>query len=127
MLEVAAELERLAPPQIANPRKEIITLLRDFNKALAKHIEGLPPDVTTTDYSDTTQTGLIHNFHQAYERFRRHVHRTAPQFRPWSSKQKVADDLSQAMLSHAKEDDDAVGLGAVNQLYLDEVLDLARR
>jgi len=55
------------------------------------------------------------------------VHQTAPQFRPWSSNRLVSAQLQRDMIASAAKDDDAVGLGRVNVLHLDEVLDLAKR
>ena len=127
MAQVTRELDAIAPPNIVDPRKQIITLLRDFTKTLARHIEGLPPDIAILDPDDTMQTGLVHGLHLTFERFRGKVHQTAPQFRPWSSKQKVDVKMRRALLASAAEDDNAVGLGTVNRLYLDEVLDLAKR
>lgn len=117
----------MVPPRFEDPRKVVITLLRDFNKILSKHIEGLPPAVTPSDPTDTTVTGLIHSLNQAFERFREKVHETAPQFRPWSAVQAVEQTLEQEMLDSAKLDDDAVGLGSTNSLHVDQVMDLAKR
>ncbi|KAG9012240.1 hypothetical protein FRB90_006763 [Tulasnella sp. 427] len=124
---ISTKLDSMVPPQFNDPRKVVITLLRDFNKTLSKHIEGLPPSVSPTDPTDTTATGLIHNLNQAFERFREKLHKTAPQFRPWSSVQSVEQKLEQEMLDSAKQDDDAVGLGNTNSLHVDQVMDLAKR
>ncbi|KIO31593.1 hypothetical protein M407DRAFT_67741 [Tulasnella calospora MUT 4182] len=124
---ISTKLRSMVPPRFEDPRKVVITLLRDFNKTISKHIEGLPPSVSPADPTDTTLTGLIHSLNQAFERFREKVHQTAPQFRPWSSIQAVEQTLEQEMLDSAKQDDDAVGLGSTNSLHVDQVMDLAKR
>ncbi|KAG9043509.1 hypothetical protein FS837_009469 [Tulasnella sp. UAMH 9824] len=125
--KVSQRLNALAPPQIADPRRVVITLLRDFTKKLSKHIEGLPPVINPSDPTDTTSTGLLHSLNEAYDRFRERVHETAPQFKPWSSTASVDSQTEQRMLDSAKQDDDAVGLGTTNSLHVDEVMDLAKR
>ncbi|KAG8974096.1 hypothetical protein FRC05_007844 [Tulasnella sp. 425] len=125
--KVNHRLQELTPPKIADPRRVVITLLRDFTKTLSKHIEGLPPVINPSDPTDTTATGLLHSLNEAYDRFREKVHETAPQFRPWSTTANVDAQTEQRMLDNAKQDDDAVGLGKTNSLYVDEVMDLAKR
>lgn len=124
---ITAKLRTMVPPRFEDPRRVIITLLRDFTKVLSKHIEGLPPAVSPSDPTDTTATGLIHSLNEAFERFKEKVHETAPQFRPWSRRKSFDHRLEREMLDSAGEDDDAVGLGITNSLYVDEVMDLARR
>ncbi|KAG8913276.1 hypothetical protein FRC01_004628, partial [Tulasnella sp. 417] len=41
--KVTLRLQELAPPEISDPRRVVITLLRDFTKKMSKHIEGIPP------------------------------------------------------------------------------------
>ncbi|KAG8918974.1 hypothetical protein FRC01_001552 [Tulasnella sp. 417] len=94
---------------------------------MSKHIEGIPPMVNPSDPTDTTATGLLHSLNEAYERFRVELHKTAPQFRPWSTTTKVDSQTQKRMLDSAKQDDDAVGLGRTNTLHADEVMDLAKR
>lgn len=83
--------------------------------------------VNPSDPTDTTVTGLLHSLNEAYERFRVKLHKTAPQFRPWSTTTSVDSLTEKQMLDSAKQDDDAVGLGSTNKLHADEVMDLARR
>ncbi|KIO31590.1 hypothetical protein M407DRAFT_218712 [Tulasnella calospora MUT 4182] len=125
--KVNQRLQELTPPKIADPRRVVITLLRDFTKKLSKHIEGIPPMVNPTDPTDTTSTGLLHNLNEEYERFRVKLHKTAPQFRPWTTTTNVDSQTQKKMLDSAKQDDDAVGLGTTNSLHADEIMDLARR
>ncbi|KAG9043510.1 hypothetical protein FS837_009470 [Tulasnella sp. UAMH 9824] len=125
--KVEKRLKELAPPKIADPRRVVITLLRDFTKKLSKHIEGIPPMVNPSDPTDTTATGLLHSLNEEYERFRVKLHKTAPQFRPWTTTAKVDSQTQKRMLDSAKQDDDAVGLGKTNSLHADEIMDLARR
>ncbi|KIO31586.1 hypothetical protein M407DRAFT_19334 [Tulasnella calospora MUT 4182] len=125
--KVNLRLQELAPPEISDPRRVVITLLRDFTKKLSKHIEGIPPMVNPSDPTDTIATGLLHSLNEAYERFRVELHKTAPQFRPWSTTTRVDSQTQKRMLDSAKQDDDAVGLGMTNTLHADEVMDLARR
>ncbi|KAG8987402.1 hypothetical protein FRB90_003368 [Tulasnella sp. 427] len=125
--KVNKRLSELAPPTISDPRKVVITLIRDFTKKLSKHVEGIPPMVNPADPTDTTATGLLHNLNEAYERFRVKLHKTAPQFRPWSTTSNVDSQTQKRLLDTAKQDDDAVGLGKTNSLHADEVMDLAKR
>lgn len=124
---IVAKLRTMVPPRFEDPRRVVITLLRDFTKIVSKHVEGLPPSVSPSDPTDTTSTGLIHSLNLAFERFRERVHETAPQFRPWSRRKSFDHSLEEDMLHSAREDDDAVGLGITNSLYVDEVMDLAKR
>ncbi|KIO31592.1 hypothetical protein M407DRAFT_19341 [Tulasnella calospora MUT 4182] len=125
--KVDQRLKDLAPPKISDPRRVVITLLRDFTKNLSKHIEGIPPMVNPADPTDTTSTGLLHSLNEEYERFRVKLHKTAPQFRPWTTTANVDSQKEQTMLDSAKQDDDAVGLGKTNSLHADEIMDLAKR
>ncbi|KAG8918972.1 hypothetical protein FRC01_001550 [Tulasnella sp. 417] len=125
--KVSQRLKELAPPKIADPRRVVITLLRDFTKNLSKHIEGIPPMVKPADPTDTTSTGLLHSLNEEYDRFRVKLHKTAPQFRPWTTTANVDSQTAQTMLDSAKQDDDAVGLGTTCSLHADEVMDLAKR
>ncbi|KAG9043513.1 hypothetical protein FS837_009473, partial [Tulasnella sp. UAMH 9824] len=125
--KVNQRLKELTPPKIEDPRRVVITLLRDFTKKLSKHIEGIPPMVNPADPTDTTATGLLHSLNEAYERFRVKLNKTAPQFRPWTTVAAVDSQTQKKMLDSAKEDDDAVGLGTTNSLHADEVMDLAKR
>ncbi|KAG8948033.1 hypothetical protein FRC04_010075 [Tulasnella sp. 424] len=127
LTKVNNRLKELTPPKIADPRRVVITLLRDFTKQLSKHIEGIPPMVNPSDPTDTTATGLLHSLNEAYERFRVKLHKTAPQFRPWTTTANVDSQKQKQMLDSAKQDDDAVGLGTTCSLHADEIMDLARR
>ncbi|KAG8948034.1 hypothetical protein FRC04_010076 [Tulasnella sp. 424] len=127
LTKVNNRLKELAPPKIADPRRVVITLLRDFTKQLSKHIEGIPPMVNPSDPTDTTATGLLHSLNEAYERFRVKLHKTAPQFRPWTTTANVDSQKQKQMLDNAKQDDDAVGLGTTCSLHADEIMDLAKR
>ncbi|KAG8891273.1 hypothetical protein FRC01_014793, partial [Tulasnella sp. 417] len=83
--------------------------------------------VNPSDPTDTTSTGLLHSLNEEYERFRVKLHKTAPQFRPWTTTANVDSQTQKRMLDSAKQDDDAVGLGTTNSLHADEIMDLARR
>lgn len=108
-------------PNHADPRREIITVIRDFSKKVSKHIAGLPPPSVSSATRPTD--GLIHQLNGAYERFRMAVHQTAPRFRPWmsSSYPQNVDNMCAA----AGYDDPAGTGGPI--FYLDEVMDLAKR
>ncbi len=75
----------------------------------------------------TTATSLLHSLNEAYKRFTVKLHKTAPQFRPWSTTANIDSQTQKRMLDSAKEDDDAVGLGSTNILHADEVMGLAMR
>lgn len=75
---VNKRLDNYPVPNYSDPRREIITLIRDFIKVVSSHIRGDRPVASS-------ETSLIHHLNGAYGHFRLAVHRTAPQFRPWDS------------------------------------------
>ncbi|KAG8898577.1 hypothetical protein FRB99_007343 [Tulasnella sp. 403] len=123
---VKEELSEMNPPDFKDPRREIINLLRDFNKKLTKHIEGLPSGILQSlphqvSNGSSNAGSLIYTLHEAFERFRVDIHRTAPAFRPWSSKDNIGSDLTKQLIACAAEDD-AVESRNINKLYLDQNL-----
>jgi hypothetical protein len=124
--DVKSELDAFPKPTYADPRKEVIMLLRDFNKTLAKHIEGLPPS-PSSDQTTIRSSALIHSINMIYEKFRDKLHQTAPQFYPWPSQTALAEPLKTRLIASAREDDAPPVVGAVKTFYLDEVMDLAKK
>jgi hypothetical protein len=122
---VDRELGDLPEPNFDDPRREILTLLRDFNKKISKHIEGLPP---SNSYSprNPASFGLMHSINEAFERFRLSVHQTAPRFRPWSSKAVLPKSQMKTMTQTASQDD-AEGAAFGPIFHVDEIMDLAKR
>jgi hypothetical protein len=122
---VNKELDGLPYPKFDDPRREILTLLRDFSKKISKHIEGLPPS-SSNNSRDLGSLGLIHSINEASERFRREVHQTAPRFRPWSSKAALTDTQRYSMTATASQDNaEGAALGPI--FHVDEIMDLAKR
>lgn len=62
--------------------------------------------------------------HAGYQSFAQELYGTAPQFRPWQSSDGVDET---ALIGSLKADDDAVGLGSVSKLHLNEVAELAQK
>ncbi|KAG9026862.1 hypothetical protein FS837_004488 [Tulasnella sp. UAMH 9824] len=127
--DVEKELKNYPAPTYDDPKREIIMLLRNFAKDVAKHIEGLPPSCTD-DPVDPFTAGLIYSINKKYDAFRLQVHRTAPQFRPWEKRMDKSGVISPSerwkLLSALKEYDSPSGCGG-KEFYLEEVMDLAER
>jgi hypothetical protein len=122
---VDGELNGLPEPNFNDPRREVLTLLRDFSKMVSKHIEGLPPS-HLYDPRNPASFGLMHLVNEAFERFQLAVDRTAPQFRPWSSKLDLTPTQENLMIAAASED--SAGSAAHGPIfYIDTVMDLAKR
>ncbi|KIO22289.1 hypothetical protein M407DRAFT_28165 [Tulasnella calospora MUT 4182] len=122
---VDQELKKYPAPTYDDPKREIIMLLRDFTKDVAKHVEGLPPSCTD-DPVDPFTAGLIYSINKQYDAFRLQVHRTAPQFRPWESHDSIDRSVQRSLLKEVKEDDPPSGCKG-NEFYIEEVMDLAER
>lgn len=91
-------------------------LVREFSTALSQELHGFP--------SPSPVKGLMPSIHAEYRKFAEKLYGTAPQFRPWKSTDRV--DQS-ALIKKLTEDDDAVGLGSVSKLHLNEITELAQR
>ncbi|KAG8898578.1 hypothetical protein FRB99_007344 [Tulasnella sp. 403] len=140
LLMVNDELRDMPTPNLKDPRRDVINVLRDFNKKVSKHIEGLPPSsilpspsagvvpsVSMAHPTDGVAPGsLIHTLHEAFERFRINVHRTAPCFRPWSSDAILGSPVESELISATTEDDPPNPRG-INELYLDQVWQFAKK
>ena len=122
------ELRELPLPTHADPRREIVTLIRDFARKVSKHVVGYPPPSFSS--GKLHQDGLIHQLNGAYDKFRLSIHQTAPRFRPWMSSRHSSPPTPKTMTINqmitSAANDDAVG-GSGMILYLDEVMDLAKR
>lgn len=91
-------------------------LVRAFSSAVSHDLHGLP--------NISGSKGLMPSIHTEYRSFAQELYSTAPQFRPW----KLTDRVDKAALMKSlKADDDAVCLGSINKLYLNEIADLAER
>lgn len=122
---VNQQLALFPMPTFDDPRKEVIGLLRDFTRTFAKHIEGLPPSCTA-DPDDPAMSSLMHSFNLIYRAFRTELHRTAPQFRPWSTDDDFSRTLeSQLLATLAENDPKEPCIG--RKFYADQILDLAER
>ncbi|KAG8894787.1 hypothetical protein FRB99_001000, partial [Tulasnella sp. 403] len=145
LLTVNDELRDMPTPNLKDPRRDVINVLRDFNKKVSKHIEGLPPSIVPTSPStgkappvkappvstgpptDGVVSGsLVYTLHEAFERFRTNVHRTAPCFRPWSSDAILKSSVESELISAATEDDPPNPKG-INELYLDQVWQFSKK
>ncbi|KAG8994201.1 hypothetical protein FRB90_000509 [Tulasnella sp. 427] len=131
--DVISELKEYPAPTSDDPKREIIMHLRNFSKDVAKHVEGLPPSCMD-DPEDPYPAGLVYNINKRYGSFRRQVHRTAPQFRPWMKSEPdqvwIGEDgetyLLASLLAEVKQDDPPYGCTG-KEFYVDEVMDLAER
>lgn len=131
--EAKASQAKLAPLNVDQPQTEVIRLLQDFNRALSKHIDGVPPTIPSFESpslgsTDAPSTGLMNTLNKSYDRFRRRVRDTAPHFKPWSSKRQLNDSEDEGdPMSGIKLDDDLLGGSSSRVFYLDEVMDIAQQ
>ncbi|KAG8913176.1 hypothetical protein FRC00_002893 [Tulasnella sp. 408] len=123
--DVDEELKNYPAPTYDDPKREIIMLLRNFTKDVAKHVEGLPPSCTDNP-ADPSTAGLVYSLNKEYDAFRLRVHRTAPQFRPWESGDSLHSGVRRNLLKEVKADDPPSGCTG-NEFYIEEVMDLAER
>lgn len=123
--KVDVDLLGFSAPNLGDPRREVIILLRDFGYKLSRIIGGQPSDSLTSE--DTIRSGLVHDLHEVYERFKTHVLQTTLQFRPRSSKKQLNEETEKELMDAIAKGDEAIGLGIVNSLHIDEVMDLAKR
>ncbi|KIO22299.1 hypothetical protein M407DRAFT_216722 [Tulasnella calospora MUT 4182] len=129
--EAKIALAKFAPVNTEQPQTEVIRLLQEFARTLAKHIDGVPPSLASFDSleedpTDTASTGLMNALNNSYDRFRQRIRDTAPQFRPWSSsieaKQEELD-----LMADMKLDDDPLGVPGARVFYLDQVMNMAQK
>lgn len=103
------------PPQ--NAMNEVAKLIKDFDTSMRLHIEGVPD-----------REGIIQQIRFPCGRFRRTIHGTAPEFRPFSKPQEEQGAFPPpTFLEHEEEDlsgDDSNYSGWLSQnvlIYVDEV------
>lgn len=120
---VNKELIDLPAPNLEDPKAEVISLFRNFERKLSVHIQGLP-DVHD---ADNVTPGIVYNVNTTFELFRDDVRRTAPRFHPWSAKARLTKEVVEELKS-AAVDDSGVSEGTNSKAwYLDQVMDLAKR
>lgn len=130
-------LNTLPKPPSSDPQNEVASLLHQFVRDLAKHVEGVPEE------------GLLQAIRPAQERFRRAVRATAPEFQPFEkrhAKKKrigkanflrseeghedfaspdIGEHESELSASSSSESGDVVLTG--KEIYIDEVLERANQ
>ncbi|KAF8161524.1 P-loop containing nucleoside triphosphate hydrolase protein [Crassisporium funariophilum] len=125
-------LQLLPKAPASDPRNEISSLLHVFTSDLSRHVEGVPDE-----------DGLLQAIRPAQERFRRAIRGTAPNFRPFESKDKKKKHLRRAsfLIDEEEEDgndefsesEDELGAattrkrGVADKIYIDEVMERAHR
>ncbi|KAG8916491.1 hypothetical protein FRC02_003804 [Tulasnella sp. 418] len=127
---VERELHDVPAPNIRDPRREVITIIRDFRKIVSKHIQGIAPD---SPDSHPSLAGLIHSINGIYEDFKHDIHRTAPQFMPWDRTWERASAVPfrgrrseiDEMVKHATLDDIEGTIG--RRYHIDEVMEMAKK
>lgn len=129
--EAKVALAKFAPVNTEQPQTEVIRLLQEFSRTLAKHIDGVPPSLASFDSldedpTDTASTGLLNALNKAYDRFRQRIRDTAPQFRPWSSNLEAKHEELD-LLADMKLDDDPLGVEGARVFYLDQVMNMAQK
>lgn len=113
-------LRQLPKAPSDDPFSEIVHLLGNFNRDLARHLEGTPHE-----------DGLIQSIRPAQQRFKRAIRSTAPNFRPYERRFALSRSLPRAkfLSNEDGEDisDDETEENGNNIMYIDEVLKRAQR
>lgn len=137
-----------------DPRSEISTLLHDFTRDVARHVEGVPIS-TIGPFANHSKVekgsfreGLIQDINAAQEKFYIMVRSTAPNFRPFEKKDAQKKHLHSAAFLRLEEgdgfkdemsDDEDISPLATSdvkikktsvaqpKIYIDEVLEVAAR
>jgi hypothetical protein len=89
-----------------DPRGEISTLLHEFTRDVARHVEGVPIGsiIPSSDHSSGgNRKGLIQSINAAQERFRISIRVTAPNFRPFEKKDASSKHLHSASFLRHEE------------------------
>lgn len=124
---VDSDLQDLPAPRYSNPRLEVVTLIRDFTRRVSQMAAGLPP----ANLSDPSTSGMMHQLHAIFDRFRDGVHRSAPAFRPWLSTAALTNASRTEMINLARKDDAPLRLHGLQLVetpyYIDQVMSLAQR
>ncbi|KAG8981461.1 hypothetical protein FRB90_007245, partial [Tulasnella sp. 427] len=128
LADAKSSLAKLGPVNTEHPQTEVIRLLQEFASILASHIGGVPTHPASAppaagDSSRKPSVGIINALNKSYNRFRQRIRDTAPQFRPWSSK----NDEEPEVMEDMKIDDDLLNAPGDMVYYLDEVMDMAQQ
>lgn len=104
-----------------DPEDEVHLLVRKFLKDVEQHIKGLPLASSSVNTTDPFHAGLVQTVHGAFNNFCLDIHRTAPQFYPWSKGRSY-----QPWLTAVARKDAATGrVGDIH--YVDDVMDMATK
>ncbi|CAL1711881.1 unnamed protein product [Somion occarium] len=126
LLEKTQEsLKTLPKPPSTDVLTEILHLIGDFSRDLAKHLEGTPDE-----------DGLLQAIRPAHEAFKRAIRATAPNFKPFEkNKQSFTmshmlgeeTDVDTPSFLSNEEDPTSKESGPTNAIYIDEVMERAKR
>ncbi|KAG8853986.1 hypothetical protein FRB96_007849 [Tulasnella sp. 330] len=121
---VNEELVDLPAPNLADPKAEVIRLLRDFDRKLAVLVEG-----NQVDSTELSTGSLMYSINQVFTRFKHAIFATTPHFLPWSSQREIDDELKTDLMKTATQFDEEGGwtLDDPNIYHLEDVMDLASR
>ncbi|KAG9000261.1 hypothetical protein FRB94_005576 [Tulasnella sp. JGI-2019a] len=97
LASIEAELADLPKPSLDDPKAEVVSLLRDFDRKLSIHVDA----VTPSDLSECDASMLMHKSNMIYGQFKEAIAKTAPQFRPWSSKLVIEQSKLKALIAQA--------------------------
>ncbi|KAG8994195.1 hypothetical protein FRB94_010066 [Tulasnella sp. JGI-2019a] len=120
---VETELAYLPTPNLADPKAEALNLFRDFERQLAKHMQGLPDIVDANEMT----SGLLYDINNTFERFRDDIRKSSPRFFAWSSKAKLSRDIFAGLLAPTQDDELFGEPSNTGGWHLDQVMELAKR
>ncbi|KAG9033665.1 hypothetical protein FRB95_014553 [Tulasnella sp. JGI-2019a] len=126
LASVEAELADLLKPSLGDPKTEVVSLLRDFDRKLSIHVDA----VTPSDLSECDTPALMHKSNMIYGQFKEAIAKTAPQFRPWSSKLVIEQSKLKALIAQATSFDGGPNTKAAENTepyYLENVTELTNR
>ncbi|KAH9917091.1 P-loop containing nucleoside triphosphate hydrolase protein [Amylocystis lapponica] len=116
-------LRKLPKPPSSDAFAEILHLLGDFSRDLARHLAGTPDD-----------SGLLQAIRPVQEHFKKAIRDTAPDFRPYTkTKANTLLDEDTGLSTFeppdflVNEEPAEVARDGLNTIYIDEVMDRARK
>ena len=109
------QIEDLPKPPSNDPFSEVLHLIGEFTRSLARHLEGTPaPD------------GLIQTIRPMQIQFQRAIRATAPDFRPYARSEAATRNLPEASFLENEERFEARPEDNGKEIFIDEVFERAQ-
>lgn len=109
------QIQDLPKPPSSDPFGEILHLIGEFTRSLARHLEGTPGS-----------NGLIQSIRPAQIQFQRAIRATAPDFRPYARKDAQARSLPGMPFLENEEQFEARPEDDGREIFIDEVFERAQ-